>query len=334
MIFYMGINIGAFFAPFVATGVRDWWLQKHGFSYDGSLPALAHQMLNGTLADTTQFQALANKVILNGSQVTNLQQFANDYLGVFNKGYNFAFGVAGVAMVLSLIVYVLFFKYLPSGNRVKEVEKTQKTEPEKQKNMVLIFGVAILLMALTTFVIQLIPNLKYDLGLAVGLFVAFIAIIFQMSTQEERARVISLILVFIVVIFFWMSFHQNGLTLTQFALNYTVKEVGAFTSLFFNLWSILAVISTVVGLFLVVRAQSTFKERMIGIAVTLLSAVVCYLFIYNNHLYYTSPQEFEAQASWLKIFFIDNKTKPEVFQSFNPLFIVSLTPMIMGVFSY
>ncbi len=334
MIFYMGINIGAFFAPFVATGVRDWWLHQHGFSYDGSLPALAHQMLEGSLADTTQFQTLANKVMLNGSQVTNLQQFANDYLGVFNKGYNLAFGVAGVAMVLSLLVYMVFFKYLPSGNKVEKVEKTQKAEPEKQKSMVFIFGVAILLMALTTFVIQLIPNLKYDLGLAVGLFVAFIAIIFQMSTQEERARVISLILVFIVVIFFWMSFHQNGLTLTQFALNYTVKEVGAFTSLFFNLWSILAVISTVVGLFLVVRAQSTFKERMIGIGVTLLSAVVCYLFIYNNHLYYTSPQEFEAQAGWLKIFFIDNKTKPEVFQSFNPLFIVSLTPMIMGIFSY
>ncbi|MBK8882494.1 MAG: hypothetical protein IPN67_08960 [Bacteroidales bacterium] len=28
------------------------------------------------------------------------------------------------------------------------------------------------------------------------------------------ARIVALVLVFIVVIFFWMSFHQNGLTLT------------------------------------------------------------------------------------------------------------------------
>ncbi|HPQ35044.1 MAG TPA: MFS transporter, partial [Tenuifilaceae bacterium] len=31
MIFYMGINIGAFFAPFVAKGVRNWFLGTQGF---------------------------------------------------------------------------------------------------------------------------------------------------------------------------------------------------------------------------------------------------------------------------------------------------------------
>ncbi|MBE0675536.1 MAG: MFS transporter, partial [Bacteroidales bacterium] len=40
MIFYMGINIGAFFAPFVATGVRNWFLGTQGFLHDGSLPAM------------------------------------------------------------------------------------------------------------------------------------------------------------------------------------------------------------------------------------------------------------------------------------------------------
>ena len=30
MIFYMGINVGAFFAPFVATGIRNWFLQDAG----------------------------------------------------------------------------------------------------------------------------------------------------------------------------------------------------------------------------------------------------------------------------------------------------------------
>ncbi|MCK7531131.1 MAG: hypothetical protein MZV63_08870 [Marinilabiliales bacterium] len=33
---------------------------------------------------------------------------------------------------------------------------------------------------------------------------------------------------FFVVVFFWMSFHQNGLTLTWFARDYTVKQVGPF----------------------------------------------------------------------------------------------------------
>ncbi|MDR2906389.1 MAG: MFS transporter, partial [Bacteroidales bacterium] len=44
-LFYMFINIGAFFAPFIAPAVRSWWLNKNGFSYDAGLPALCHQQL-------------------------------------------------------------------------------------------------------------------------------------------------------------------------------------------------------------------------------------------------------------------------------------------------
>jgi POT family proton-dependent oligopeptide transporter len=43
----------------------------------------------------------------------------------------------------------------------------------------------------------------------------------QMSVQEIRQRVWALFAVFGVVIFFWFSFHQNGLTLTFFARDYT-----------------------------------------------------------------------------------------------------------------
>jgi len=34
----MGINIGAFFAPYAATGVRNWFLRTQGFEHDASLP--------------------------------------------------------------------------------------------------------------------------------------------------------------------------------------------------------------------------------------------------------------------------------------------------------
>ncbi|HON18511.1 MAG TPA: peptide MFS transporter [Salinivirgaceae bacterium] len=43
----------------------------------------------------------------------------------------------------------------------------------------------------------------------------------QMDIKEVRQRVWALIAVFAVVIFFWFSFHQNGLTLTMFARDYT-----------------------------------------------------------------------------------------------------------------
>lgn len=44
-IFYMFINIGGFFAPFVAIGVRNWWLKVNNFDYNAKLPALCHEYL-------------------------------------------------------------------------------------------------------------------------------------------------------------------------------------------------------------------------------------------------------------------------------------------------
>ena len=43
----------------------------------------------------------------------------------------------------------------------------------------------------------------------------------QMDTREIRQRLYALFSVFAVVIFFWFSFHQNGVTLTFFASEYT-----------------------------------------------------------------------------------------------------------------
>lgn len=315
MILYMGINIGAFFAPFVAIGIRNWWLKRNGFLYDGSLPALSHQMLDGSLKDTAHFQALATKATLDGTPVTDLLAFSHSYIDVFSRGYNLAFAIAASAMVVSLLVYVVFYKLLPSKSAIAVTTKQVNTiGSKKQTNVFGISIISIVLMALTAFLIQLIPGLDIGLGLALGLFVAFVSVIFQMSTKEERPRVVSLLLVFVVVIFFWLSFHQNGLTLTQFALDYTVKEVGSFTHLFFGLESILCVIATVTGVILMLRSNSTLRDRLIGVGLTAVFGFVCYWFI--NH---AAPM---------------NKISPEVFQSFNPLFIVSLTPVVMGLLNY
>ena len=48
-----------------------------------------------------------------------------------------------------------------------------------------------------------------------------------MDIKEVRQRITALFAVFAVVIFFWFSFHQNGLTLTFFAEQYTVLKLGS-----------------------------------------------------------------------------------------------------------
>jgi len=171
--FYMFINIGAIFAPPAAVGVRNWWLSHNGFAYNPDLPGLCHGHLAGTLqpqaAET--YQTLANEV--SGAPVTDLTQFANDYLNVFSTGFHYAFAVAIVAMLVSLVIYVVNKKRFPDPSK-KVADKSAAS-----------------------------------------------AATVEMSAQEVKQRIMALFAVFGVVIFFWFSFHQNGLTLTFFAKEYT-----------------------------------------------------------------------------------------------------------------
>ena len=50
----------------------------------------------------------------------------------------------------------------------------------------------------------------------------------QMDVKEIKQRMYALFAVFGIAIFFWFSFHQNGLTLTFFARDYTVLKMGSF----------------------------------------------------------------------------------------------------------
>jgi proton-dependent oligopeptide transporter, POT family len=321
MIFYMGINIGAFFAPFVAKSIKVYWLKTNGYLEDGNLPSLCHQLINGTLKDSSQLQSLAEKAIITdgGKSANDLMAFATDYIKVFSTGYNYAFGIAAGAMILSLIIYLTFNRLIPA--KQKETVSPAKAETKPAVSLgsnlkaVIISAVLMVIIAVGFYIADGYTDIKeidYKLGLAVGLFVGFVTLIFQLSSKEERPRVTALSLVFIVVIFFWMSFHQNGLTLTMFARDYTNQYVGPFTNLFFNLWSILSVIGAIAGCALLFFNKKAMT-RVIGAVMFILFGFLCYYF----------------SSGYQPL----NAISPEVFQSFNPLFIVALTPLVMGIFS-
>jgi POT family proton-dependent oligopeptide transporter len=305
LIFYMGINIGAFFAPFAATGIRNWWLKVNGFLHDGSLPALCHQYQDGTLADVDQLQTLANQVSLNGP-VTDLSAFAGAYLESFSVGYNYAFGIAAIAMVISLLAYVIFNRHLPRRERKPGEIPISITEKPLAIPVALIAG------GITAFLISLVKD--FATGMAIGLFISFVTWIAMISRKEEIQKVIALLLVFFVVIFFWMSFHQNGLTLTFFARDYTEKMVDPFTYMFFTLENILSVIAFIAGFVLLIGKNKKLNTRLIGAALIVAGGTAATIF-FNR-----------AEA--------ENPIAPEVFQSFNPLFIVSLTFAVVAFFGW
>ena len=70
----------------------------------------------------------------------------------------------------------------------------------------------------------------------------------ELSKEETKQRIVALCLVFAVVIFFWMAFHQNGLSLTYFADEFTAQSAEGLQAMCFNVWNLVAVIFIVYAL--------------------------------------------------------------------------------------
>jgi POT family proton-dependent oligopeptide transporter len=213
-IFYMGINIGAFYAPMAAAGIRRFAMNN----FDVSLA----------------------------------------------EGYNAGFAIAAFGMVVSLIIFVLFKKHYANADyRAKKVE-----------------------------------NVEVDATL---------------TKSQEKERIIALLTIFAIVIFFWMAFHQNGSALSLFARDYTDVVAGSITYLLFDIIGLHAVLFVLLGGSAALVSKTT-KQKGIGVLFAVIGVIV--IIIKLNTL--------GSQ----------NEIAPEQFQSFNPMFIVLLTPIIVGWFAH
>ena len=92
----------------------------------------------------------------------------------------------------------------------------------------------------------------------------------ELSKEETKQRIVALCLVFAVVIFFWMAFHQNGLSLTYFADEFTANSASGLQAMCFDVWNLVAIIFIVYGLFSVFQSK-TSKGRGIACAVVILA---------------------------------------------------------------
>ena len=129
-IFYMFINVGGIFAPFMAVGIRNWWLKTNGFDYDAGLPALCHQYLKEGAAMPQQaldnLQVLSSKVSLTGQSYSDLGEFVNRYLDVFSRGFHYAFAAAIVMILVSLVIFVVNKSRFPNPGTKTVVQEDGK----------------------------------------------------------------------------------------------------------------------------------------------------------------------------------------------------------------
>ena len=181
------------------------------------------------------------------------------------EAYHFAFAVACVSLIFSIMVYMFTrktFKHVENGAPKVQATTTAAVEED---------------------------------------------------AADTKSRIVALCLVFAVVIFFWMAFHQNGLTLTYFAKEFTTQSASAgFQSMLFNVWNLVLIIIGVYAGFSIFQSNTAKAKVLSAVAVAVVLGVLVF-------------QYFNAG---------DRAISAEMFQQFNPFYVVALTPVSMALFGW
>lgn len=245
--------------------------------YQPAIPALAHRYLNGTDGAAEKLQPFAEQQDAISNLGQNLTEFSTYYIDHLGKAYHWAFGVACLSLVVSMVVFWAFRKYY-KGIDLTEKQKAKSVEHRDK-------------------MIHLTP-------------------------KQTKDRLIALLLIFFVAIFFWMAFHQNGATMTAFARDYTVTSVDKYTNIWFDLFGLLPIFLALLGLIFVFRKKSTQGQKIAGAIGFVVFAFLAYLRIEGS------------EALGVEGYSPNNPFNPEKFQHFNPFFIVALTPIVVGLFTW
>ncbi len=134
-----------------------------------------------------------------------------------------------------------------------------------------------------------------------------------LTPEQTKARMTALFLVFAVVIFFWMAFHQNGLALTYFADEFTQKSSEGLQSMAFNVWNLVLIIVAVYAGFSFAQSDKNDLKTK-GISGGIVAAVIAVLVYKYLHT--------EGSVA----------VSAPIFQQFNPFYVVALTPVSLAIF--
>ncbi len=132
--------------------------------------------------------------------------------------------------------------------------------------------------------------------------------------KDTKERVIALCLVFAVVIFFWMAFHQNGLTLTYFANEFVTPTATGAAAMPFDVLNLVLCIVIVYALFSLFQGKTIKTKTIAGVIILLCLGALGYQ--------YTAAQGTEVALA------------APIFQQFNPSFVVALTPVSLAIFGW
>ena len=297
-LFYMAINLGSMFAPMAAIGLKNLALSKAGFLTNNPMAAtvcnwcIDTNSFTNMPADPEKIKTMTEFATQNGMQAGgDLSAFLTQYLTNFagqcgwsaDSLLNFAneyittFSTGcSYAFALACVSLIVSFLIYTLGRRTYAHIITDKKS-----------GAA-----------------KKETAKAVK----------ELTPAQTKQRVVALLLVFAVVIFFWMVFHQNGQTLTEFAKSCTSPDASGWTRIGFNIWALVAIAAGVYALFGMIQSTTAKGRTICGVILLALVGLIVYI-------YSITPAVVEG-------------VDPAVYQQFNPFYVVALTPFSMALFAW
>lgn len=300
-LFYMAINLGSMFAPGAAIALKNYGLSRAGFLTNDPMAATVSNWCLDTdgftampAAGSDQLKSMTDFAIDKGmAEGGNVAEFLSGYLSTFASecgmagadisqfatDYITAFSAGcsyafGLACISLVVSFLIYFL----GRRTYAHIVTGKNKPAAKGEQAPAAPVA------------------------------------ELTPAQTKQRVVALLLVFAVVIFFWMVFHQNGQTLTEFAKSCTAPSASGWTRIGFNLWALVSVAVGVYALFSLVQSKAA-KTKVIS---SIILAAVAGILIY---IYSATPE-------------VVTGIDPAAYQQFNPFFVVALTPVSLAFFTW
>ncbi|MCH5222615.1 MAG: peptide MFS transporter [Muribaculaceae bacterium] len=296
-LFYMAINIGSMFAPTVAVSLRNYGLHHAGFLSNNSMAATVCNWCidtnnftnmptdHDTLKNMTDF-AIQNGMAPDG----NLAEFLTGYLSNFATECQ----MAGMNLVQFSTDYITAFS-------------TGCSYAFGVACISLIVSFLIYILGRKTFAHVITDKKETQQAAQVNNGP-------ELTPQQTKQRVVALLLVFAVVIFFWMVFHQNGQTLTEFAKSCTSPDASGATRVGFNLWALVVIAAGVYALFGMFQSTSKAGKIVSGIIFAGLGVILW-------SIYDITPD-------------VVTGIDPATYQQFNPFYVVALTPFSMAFFGW
>ena len=253
----------------------------------------------------------------------NLGAFICNFVAAYMRneyGWGYAFAAAGVGMLIGVFVF------LSGTKHIKEADIRKPANPEDMsvaKVVWLIFVPAIVFGALgwfipgnylgsdstDAFIFACLPIIGFYINLQVK------------SNKEDKPRISALLAIFAVVIVFWAVFKQNSSALTTWAETYTDRQIPESVSPVLKPFGMVQEISTKPDSFPKYDSYFRTEKDAVGKAVKILSP--------NPYFQNLRKENWpESEGKSLKLI------STEIFQSVNPFFIILLTPLVIGMFSF